>query len=346
MKSISKELNVAILEGKSIGGIARAQVLSPIRRSEIARKAATTRWSSETDSDTGKIKKAIYGSPEKLLKIGSVEVECYVLEDGTRVLSGRGMQQAIGLGGEAKTHGSKLRGFLDLEAIKPFVNNDLAMALSNPMRFIRPGKGGKPAIANEATLLIDVCEAIINAKDAKGFRRSWLPLVYQAQIITLSFAKAGIISAIDEVTGYQEVRERDEIQKIIDKYLTDYAKKWSKVFPDTFWDKLLRVKGYETYIGLSRPSFVGHWVNDIVYERIAPGIRQKLRELNPKTEKGNRRFKNHQFLTEDHGVPELKEHLAKTMVLMDAAASAKEFDRLLNRSLPKFGSTLDIPFSD
>jgi hypothetical protein len=335
------------ITGKAKGGIRRANVLSPERRVEIAKKAAETRWSGEVRVNDPSIKKAIFGSPEKLLKIGNVEVECYVLEDGTRVLSGRGMQQAIGLGGEAKTHGSKLRQFLSLESIKPFVNKELAMALDNPMRFMRPGRGGIPAIANEATLLIDVCEAIIRAKDAgKGFRKSWLPVAYQAQIITLSFAKAGIIAAVDEVTGYQEVRERDAIQKIIDKYLTDYARKWSKVFPDSFWEKLLRVKGYESYIGLKRPSFVGHWVNDVVYDRIAPGIRQKLKELNPRTESGNRRYKNTQFMTLDHGIPELREHLSKTQVLMDAASSPKEFDRLLNRSLPKFGDTLEIPFRD
>jgi P63C domain len=332
--------------GKAKGGVIRAEVLSPDRRTEIARNAAAARWSADgRDVDTG-IKKAIYGSPEKLLKIGDVEVECYVLEGGTRVLSGRGMQQAIGLGGEAKTHGSKLRGFLALGAIKPFVNNDLAMALENPVRFMRPGRGGVPAIANEATLLIDVCEAIIRAKDGRGFRKNWIPLVNKAQIITLSFAKAGIIAAVDEVTGYQEVRERDAIQKIIDKYLTDYARKWSKVFPDSFWEKLLRVKGYESYIGLKRPSFVGHWVNDVVYDRIAPGIRQKLKELNPRTESGNRRYKNTQFMTLDHGIPELKEHLTKAQILMDAASSSKEFDRLLNRSMPKFGETIDIPFRD
>lgn len=332
--------------GKAQGGVARAMVLSADRRTEIARKAAETRWSGDGQVLAPDIKRAIYGSPEKLLKIGDVEVECYVLEDGTRVLSGRGMQQAIGLGGEAKTHGAKLRSFLSLESIKPFVNDDLAMALENPVRFMRPGRGGVPAIANEATLLIDVCEAIIRAKDAKGFRKVWLPLVHKAQIITLSFAKAGIIAAVDEVTGYQEVRERDAIQKIIDKYLTDYARKWSKVFPDSFWEKLLRVKGYESYIGLKRPSFVGHWVNDIVYDRIAPGIRQKLKELNPRTESGNRRYKNTQFMTLDHGIPELKEHLSKTQVLMDAASSSKEFDRLLNRSLPKFGDTLELPFRE
>ncbi|MBV8053749.1 MAG: hypothetical protein JO071_00745, partial [Deltaproteobacteria bacterium] len=57
--------------------------------------------------------KALWGSPDKLLRIGDVDVECYVLEDGRRVLSGRGMQAAIGFGGKAITHGSKLRAFLE-----------------------------------------------------------------------------------------------------------------------------------------------------------------------------------------------------------------------------------------
>jgi hypothetical protein len=327
---------------KANGGVERAKSLSSERRSEIAKIAAEKRWSKTEEIADPTIKRAIFGSPEKMLKIGNVEVECYVLEGGKRVLSGRGMQQAIGLGGEAKTHGSKLREFLSFQSIKPFVNNDLAMAIENPDRFTRPGRGGVPAIAFEATLLIDLCEAIVKAKDAKGFRSSWLPLAYQAQIITLSFAKAGIISAIDEVTGYQEVREKDAIQKIIEKYLNDYAKKWSKVFPDAFWEKLLRIKGYESYIGLPRPSFVGHWVNDIVYDRLAPGIRQKLKELNPKTEKGHRKYKNHQFLTTDHGVPELKDHITKTMVLMDAANGQRDFERMLKKSLPKIGESGEL----
>jgi hypothetical protein len=41
------------------------------------------------------------------------------------------------LGGEAKIHGSKLRGFLALGAIKPFVNSYLAMALENPVQLRR-----------------------------------------------------------------------------------------------------------------------------------------------------------------------------------------------------------------
>lgn len=330
--------------GRSAGGIARANKLSREERVVIARIGAEARWKGLPPLHSADIKKAIWGTPERMLKIGDVEVECYVLEDQTRVLSGRGMQQAIGLGGEASTHGGKLRAFLNLETIKPFVNKELAMAVKHPMRFIRPGRGGVPAIAFEATLLIDLCDAILKAKDAPGFRRQWIPLALQAQMITLSFAKAGIISAIDEITGFQEVREKDAIQKIVEKYLNDYARKWAKLFPDVFWAKLLKVKGYESYIGMQKPSFVGHWVNDIVYDRLAPGVRERLKELNPKNEKGYRRYKNHQFLNQEIGVPELRDHLSKVMVLMDAASSTDEFHNLLNKALPKFGNSLPLDY--
>ncbi len=79
-----------------------------------------------------------------MLKIGEAFVECYVLEDGTRVLSGRGMQEALGFGGQAKAHGSRLRAFLELDAIKPFVNKDLAMAMASPVRLARRRPQGRP----------------------------------------------------------------------------------------------------------------------------------------------------------------------------------------------------------
>ncbi len=167
-------------------------------------------------------------------------------------------------------------------------------------------------------------------------------LVFRAQLITSAFAKAGIIAAIDEVTGYQEIREKDALQKILNKFLVDEARKWSKTFPDLFWEKLIKIKGQPSYMALKRPSFVGHWINDIVYSRLAPGIKNKLKEINPKTEKGYRKNKHHQHLTGDHGVPELREHISKVMVLMDASSNDRDFSRLLNRSLPKYGDTLEL----
>ena len=78
--------------------------------------------------------RAVYGDPNKPLNIGGAEIPCYVLDNGMRVLSGRGMQTAINLG---QSHGALLRAFLDKNNIKPFINNDLAMATQNPISFNR-----------------------------------------------------------------------------------------------------------------------------------------------------------------------------------------------------------------
>ena len=44
-----------------------------------------------------KMHKATYGSPNKPLKIKDLEIPCYVLEDGTRVLVQSGMLKVIGM---------------------------------------------------------------------------------------------------------------------------------------------------------------------------------------------------------------------------------------------------------
>ena len=117
------------------------KIIDPIDASfdEVSSKMVTTK----TKPLAPKTYNAAFGSADNMLKIGDISVECYVLEDGTRVLSGRGMQESIGLGGTAVTHGSKLRSFLDSKDIKPFVSDDLAMALNNPVRFVRPGRGNQ-----------------------------------------------------------------------------------------------------------------------------------------------------------------------------------------------------------
>lgn len=312
------------------GGEARAASLTAEQRKEIATKAASSRWGSEG------VKRAIAGNSEKLLKIGDAQIECYVLEDGTRVLSGRGMQQAIGFGGEAKSHGSKLKEFLSLNTIKPFVNNELAMAINNPVRFIRPSRGGVPAIAFEATLLIDLCEAIINAKDSKGFRESWLPLVKQAQIITLSFAKVGIVAAVDEVTGYQEVRAKDALQKLLDRYINKELSAWVKRFPDEFYEQMYRLKGWE-WSGMSKNRFscVGNYTKDVVYERLAPELIEEMQRINPKDDLGNRKGRHHQLLTQDVGLPALSQHFHLVLTLMRASSNWEEFKLSLDRFVPK-----------
>jgi hypothetical protein len=95
-------------------------------------------------------------------------------------------------------------------------------------------------------------------------------------------------------------------------------------------------------VGTQKPSYVGHWTNDIVYARLAPGILKKLREVNPKTHSGSRARRHHQHLTEDVGVPELQQHLSNVTFLMKTCQSWGEFKQRLDVASPKFGDTMSL----
>ena len=61
-------------------------------------------------------------------------------------------------------------------------------------------------------------------------------------------------------------------------------KLWS-THPDEFYKELFRLKQvpYPPREGTQKPRYVGHWTNDIVYSRLAPGVLKKLKELTPRT---------------------------------------------------------------
>ena len=85
---------------KAKGGFARAQSLSPAERKEIAKKAAMARWGD-------KMPKATHAG---FMDIGGVKIPVFVLEDGTRLISQRGLQTTIGMGTGGGTAGAHGRG--------------------------------------------------------------------------------------------------------------------------------------------------------------------------------------------------------------------------------------------
>lgn len=275
------------------------------------------------------------------LNLGDISLSCFVTGRGERFISGRSMTGAIGM----KGRGQGMARISANATLKPFMNNALIMAINSPVQIV--GKTPRPVHGYRAEILADICDAILEARKAGALRTEQERRYgHFAETLVRGFARVGIAALVDEATGYQRVREKDALQKILDRFLNDDARKWSKTFPDEFWQKLVKVKGYDSYLAVKRPAFVGHWVNDIVYSRLAPGIKDKLGEINPRQPSGARKNRHHQHLTEDYGLPELRDHLKKVMVLMDAASNKREFERLLDRSLPRYGATLPLPLDE
>lgn len=181
-------------------------------------------------------------------------------------------------------------------------------------------------------------------QDGINLNHRQLEVVKRAEILVRVLAKVGITALVDEATGYQEIRDKKALKTILDKYLTDEWARWTKKFPDEYYKELFRLKGIDyTSVSGRKASYVGHWTNDVVYSRLAPGILEELRKKNPKNDKGSRKRKHHQHLTQDFGNPKLKEYLTQIIFLMKTCSTYREFRDRLARVAPKYNETMTFP---
>jgi len=118
-----------------------------------------------------------------------------------------------------------------------------------------------------------------------------------------------------------------------------------KRFPDEFYQQIFRLRGW-TWKGMSvnRPQAVAGYTCDLVYARLAPGILKELEVRNPVDDRGRRRAKHHQWLTEDVGHPALAQHLYAVIGFMRIAQTWNQFVTNLDIAFPKRGDALRLPF--
>lgn len=318
------------------GGLARAQKLTPAQRSEIARKAAKARHEP--------VLMATHGSADHPLKIGDLEIPCYVLEDGRRVLSLGGMVKAMGMsiGSAGGGEGDRLTSFAAGKAISPFISKDLLNRMQTPVRFQAP-TGGTTATGYEATILADLCDAVLAARKAGVLRAQQEHIAHQCEILVRGFARVGIIALIDEATGYQKDRAKDALATILEAFIAKELQPWIKTFPADYYQELFRLRGLEyPNASVKRPQYFGVLTNDIVYKRLAPGVLEELRRVTPKNDEGRPKAKYFQSLTSNAGYPKLREHLGAVVAVMKLSDSYHDFIEKLDRLAPKYNETMPL----
>lgn len=291
------------------------------------------------------IKKATHEGP---LVLSGIEIPAYVLEDGTRLLSRGGLQESIGLskGGSSRIGVQRMGVFLTGILGKGIQIKDLIARIENPIVF-QPSRGGRTAYGYEATILADICDVVFETNKEGKLLPQQKHVAERCEMLMRAFAKVGLIALVDEATGYQEVRDRIALQKILDKYLLEEYAKWAKRFPNEFYELMFKFKGWQWKgMSVNRPSVVGKYTNDLVYERLAPGLLTELKKLNPPDEHGRRKVRHQQWLTEDIGHPELQKHLAILIAFMRAAPNWAVFHRNVERALPKLGETIPMAFDE
>lgn len=325
MSDTSDAAKALSARGAAKGGRARANVLTAEERREIAQRASRARW-----EKAGKVVAANVAEPKQvaeepvppgetapfsmyrgMLDLGNITLECHVLNDGRRVLSSREVVRA--LRGTTSNPSSLTRYLENLPTYEPEMMEGRTIEFRVPQQ-------PHPGIGHEATLLIEICDLYLRARDERLLKSNQLGLAKQAEIIVRASAKVGIIALIDEATGYQEVRAKRALQVKLQAFIAEEMQEWVRTFPEEFWHELARLEGVH-YSPRHRPLRWGKYVMKFVYDSIDPDVGKKLREINPSP---HHRQNHHQWLRE-YGRDKLHRQLGGVIAIMKDCKDMDEF---------------------
>lgn len=286
------------------------------------------------------------------LDIAGFQMRCYVLDNDTndRVISRQDLLKALGRSANPTSNPRDndlpdVPSFLGANNLFPFISSELIASLV-PLVFT--SLKWHKTIGYKADVIKDICYVFIDANKAGVLSPSQLHIAERCEMLVRAFASVGVRALVDEATGFQEIRPRDDLQRYLDAFLLKEYSKWVKRFPEEFFEGIFRMKGWTwNDASTKKPGIVGTYINDFVYQRLAPGILEELRNRNPVSESGSRKAKHHQWLTPEIGHPKLQEHLQGVMAIQRiAGGNWRKFQDMMDKAYPRYGHTLAILFND
>jgi hypothetical protein len=294
------------------------------------------------------------------LKIGEMVIPVAVLADRERVISVRGVGTALGVkGGGAywklkKENPDKemLPEFVSAQNLEPFIGDEVKELIANTIPYT--SLTNQEAVGIKAEFLPRICDVWLKALNAKVLTEKQEKVAKNAYTLLSAFATVGVTALVDEVTGFQ--KEKDEYQKILAKYIAEELQPWLKIFGDDYYHAIYRLKGWDWnrfYVDRkNHPWAVANITNRIVYEKLPTGVLSKLRELNPTDDKGNRKYRLHQHLTQNEGQVHLLKHLGAIVNIMenhpdgDWEGALHDIDKRFPSKRIGSQATLDFPLAD
>ncbi|HET6251666.1 MAG TPA: P63C domain-containing protein [Tepidisphaeraceae bacterium] len=327
-----------IASPQSLGGKARAEKTPATERKAQAKRAAKARWEAAIAAakelqDPNRMPEALC---EGVMEIGSVEIECYVLDTLKRVIHKRGMAKALGMksGG-----GNVFMRAMQRKGLGSEIGEDLRKKLDNPIIF-------KPLASDlghgyDATILIDICSAIIDASKAGKLGPGQEGLAIQAEIIIRASAKLGIVALVDDATGFIADKRREKYKELFREFIREEIKLYDEPqFPDQLFDVIYKIYGLPRKADAkNHPQFFGWFIRKYIYEPLANSNGAILEMLDGKNPvvyvNGGRRYKLYNFLSEVVGMPALKAQLWQVVGIGNSVKNKAQYERSFYTAFPR-----------
>ncbi|MCY3929998.1 MAG: P63C domain-containing protein [Acidobacteria bacterium] len=279
--------------------------------------------------------KVLAHRPDHPLRIGDIEIPCYVLDTEMRVLSARAVASTVrGSRGGNPVRGDEMPEFVGQKWLEPFIHADLLVAMKSPIPFANPEAPGI-VYGYPATVLAELCLAIMEADRNGATTSRQQGIVERTSVLLGGFATVGIVALVDEATGYEKIRAERSLARILDQWLAKDLQPWVKTFPFEFYELLYGLNGWELPPPPNgkMPGVVGTLTVDLVYARLAPGVLREVMNRADELPKGSRW---HQWFTPEHGHPRVQEQIRMAIAFMKTATRWSEFKNRYNVACPAF----------
>ena len=322
--------------GKAIGAKARSEKLTPEERSAIARKAALARHNA--NKELVAIKKGNFKDDF------GFDVECYVLNDENRtaVISPRGVAAALGLD---TSSGAALSRFVNskiiaetsvVKTIIEKVENPLIFKVSAVVQKLQP----KPLNGYNVTLLIDICQAVLEANAKERLDKRYENVVIQANVILAASAKSGIQELVYKLSGFDSTKE--QFISAFKQFVNEEAKKYEKEFPIELYEEWARI--YELKIpARGWPWEFKHLTTKHIYHPLAKSNGKLLSLLRAnKGNDGDKGKKLFQFLNEI-GTRALRMQLGRVLEMAESSKNRAEYEAKIDE---RFGGQLRLKLEE
>ncbi len=277
------------------------------------------------------------------LSVGEIDIPCYVLDDGRRVFSMRGVVSSLSYNTETNA-----RQVLANKAVLPYfdrgnleVNTPAEKDFNSFFGLIEFDTGGYgKALGFDVERFMDLCHAYSKALDAGAkLTTKQAEAAMRANAIIRASSKIGIIALVDEATGYQNIRAEDALQFKLKLFLAEEMRGWEKTFPDQLWIEWARLTDWQGDPTKNRPRYWGYLVMEMIYRYLDPDVAQHIKENKPKPRKGQN---YHQWFNSDHGVKALIEHANRVVGMAQGCQTMDELRKKMKHVYAKEPLQLEL----
>ncbi|MGG0644206.1 P63C domain-containing protein [Sporosarcina gallistercoris] len=268
---------------------------------------------------------------ESQFNIGDTKLTGSVLNDGRRVIKDTSLFSALDRTRKGETRIEGFPPIIGSKSLATLLTEMYPQYLNQIMPFEVAQFNGSTGKWYDANTIPIICDLYMEAEKQGLISVNQAHVLERAKVLLRSLAKVGITALIDEATNYQEVRGKDELQLLLEQFIAEELRPYSKEFKSEYFEQLFKLYGlpYDPTTS-KRPLYFAKFTRKYVYDLLPPNVWVEIDKQNPllydaEKDRSKRKYHIHRLLSEEHGIRYLREHLESLIPVMKLSKNMNDF---------------------